>query len=281
MKKCTATHLTCGTRATNSNLKQFHQLPPDVRRLSASDLHIIPHCVGKGAYGKCYFANIAQIQVCAKVFRSDDTFNNEVYMLSQCCHENIPWIYGIAFTDSKIIIMSRHSVNGSACSLHKYVCSRHNPDNVPELSALQSKTILSGVASAISYIHSKEILHNDIKCDNVILQSVSTGLKGILIDFGKACLVSSAKQYNLSNEEKLKYIRNHPQIAPDLRDGKCKQSTQSDIYSFGRILKIVNDVSLNLPAITSLSGMCTEYAGSKRPTSNELFKSLTFLFSSD
>lgn len=87
---------------------------------------------------------------------------------------------------------------------------------------------------------------------------LASGLKGILIDFGKACLVSNAKQYKLSNPVKLKYIRHHPQIAPDLRDGKCKQSVQSDIYSFGRILSIVNEACLHLPVLTSLSIMCTE-----------------------
>ena len=46
----------------------------------------------------------------------------------------------------------------------------------------------------------------------------------MLIDFGKACLVSADKGYDLSTEDKAKYAKHHPQIAPDLRDGKCKQS---------------------------------------------------------
>jgi serine/threonine protein kinase len=199
-------------------------------------------------------------------------------MLTLCSHENIPWIYGIVTAKSKILVMSLHNIDGTACSLHRYIHTQHR-DGIPDISSPRSKTILSGVVSAIGYIHSKQILHNDIKCDNVILESSPLGLKGILIDFGKACLVSDAKQYKLSNEDKLKYINDHPQIAPDLRDGKCKQSIQSDIYSFGRILRIVNDASLHLAFLTSLSSMCMEYVGSKRPTSDELCTSLSFLLS--
>ena len=165
------------------------QLPAGVRQLLMSDLHLTSQCIGKGAYGKCYVANIAHLQVCAKVFRSNDSFTNEVFMLSLCCHENLPWIYGIVVSESKILVMSFHAIDGMACSLHRFIHAEHSRDGIPELSSSHCKTILTGVASGVGCIHSKQILHNDIKCDNVILQSVPLhGLKGILIDFGKACL---------------------------------------------------------------------------------------------
>ena len=120
-------------------------------------------------------------------------------------------------------------------------------------------------------------MHNDIKCDNVAIELASSGIKSILIDFGKACLVSDAKRYDLSNEDKLKYAKQHPQLAPDLRDGRCKQSVYSDMYSFGRILRIINETSLHLPVLTNFSDVCTA-TGTSRPTAEEVLVFLSNLF---
>ena len=101
----------------------------------------------------------------------------------------------------------------------------------------------------------------------------------MLIDFGKACLVLAAKAYDLSMEDKAKYAKHHPQIAPDLRDGKCKQSVYSNVYSFGRVLKIVNqEVNIHLPVLTNLGNMCTMYSNTSRSTADELFSFLSTLF---
>ena len=124
--KCADTH-TCGTRATDGDVVcPDQQLPDGVRQLLMSDLHLTSQCIGKGAYRKCYVANIAHLQVCAKVFRSNDSFTNEVFMLSLCCHENLPWIYGIVVSESKILVMSLHAIDGMACSLHRFIHAEHS-----------------------------------------------------------------------------------------------------------------------------------------------------------
>ena len=98
-------------------------------------------------------------------------------------------------------------------------------DCILELQSNHCQNILHGLISAFKYLHLKNSLHSDIKCNNVAIESCSSGseIKSVLIDFGKACLVSAAKAYDLSMEDKAKYAKHHPQIAPDLVDGKCKQ----------------------------------------------------------
>lgn len=66
----------------------------------------------------------------------------------------------------------------------------------------------------------------------------------------------------------------HPHISPDLRDGLCHQSKLTDIYSFGRLLHVILDKAVSLPALMSLSKECMEYISLKRPTTTEV---LTFL----
>ena len=65
-------------------------------------------------------------------------------------------------------------------------------------------------------------------------------MKPVIIDFGKACEIVHGKLYRLTSKEREEYKINHPQIAPDLRDGLCKQSEASDIYSYGRIANMVS-----------------------------------------
>ena len=89
------------------------------------------------------------------------------------------------------------------------------------------------VISAIRFLHNKNILHNDIKSDNIVVDEC--GPKAVLIDFGKACFIKEAVKYFLSPEEKSRYKKEHPHIAPDLRDGHCNQSKSTDIFSFGRV----------------------------------------------
>ena len=62
--------------------------------------------------------------------------------------------------------------------------------------------------------------------------------QSILIDFGKGCFISDGKVYKLSLQEQWRYAIEHPQVAPDLRDGHCRQSQYSDLYSLGRVHSI-------------------------------------------
>ena len=89
------------------------------------------------------------------------------------------------------------------------------------------------------FLHSHSILHNDIKCDNIVLYKDEEGLKPVLIDFGKACSVKEAhdkKLKKLSPEMKCVYRERHSHIAPEIVDGPTAQSTATDVYSFGKVI---------------------------------------------
>lgn len=100
----------------------------------------------------------------------------------------------------------------------------------------QWKQVLAGCTSALVYLQTKNILHNDIKADNVLIEGVQggSGARGILIDFNKACAVCSGKVYRLSPEDQKYYAHHHPQVAPEVRKGVRKQSFASDIFAFAK-----------------------------------------------
>ena len=90
--------------------------------------------------------------------------------------------------------------------------------------------IVLHIIHGLEHLHSKySILHNDLKCDNIVLNSSTSSIQAVIIDYGKACEIKEEKLYKLSEGEKQQYARHHSHIAPGLRDGICRQSVSSDI----------------------------------------------------
>ena len=97
---------------------------------------------------------------------------------------------------------------------------------------------------ALRYLHNvAKILHNDITLSNIPLSQCedhgcgeTVQLQLILIDLGKATLISKAKTYHLTDSERVEYARKYPHIAPELISGETPQTKSSDMFSIGRIL---------------------------------------------
>lgn len=251
-------------------------MPLSVRQFTYKDIQIKEKCIlGMGTFGKCTKARIAHLDVCAKVFRTgvkyDWSFPVEAFLLLKCCHENLPWIYGI-INDPKIILTSLHTFGDSSITLHSALYEK----TLTEITVDVWKRILYDILQAVEHLHNNKILHNDIKNNNILVEQHATGqIRGILIDLGKGCLINDAKLYNIvDNSKKRDHRRKYPHIAPDLINGHCKQSANSDVYSFGRVISSIND-KLSIPALNSLSKQCNEYICTERPTVLNL---KTFIF---
>ena len=137
-------------------------------------------------------------------------------------------------------------------------------------------SLLLNIGNGLNYIHNRGFLHNDLKLDNVAIGTsiVSSRLKAFIIDFGKVCLTENGKMYKLSEEEKEHYKHEHPQVALDLRDGLVSQSNSTDIYSFGRILKRINNSVISSPGISQISKSAIAYHSHCRPATNDIISVL-------
>ncbi|KAK9304576.1 hypothetical protein QLX08_004019 [Tetragonisca angustula] len=85
--------------------------------------------------------------------------------------------------------------------------------------------ILTQILHGLDYIHSRGIVHHDIKPSNIFI-STSERLQIQLGDFGLACLLQSENHHSI--------IGTHMYAAPEQLQGKC--DPKSDIYSVGIVL---------------------------------------------
>ena len=237
--------------------------------------------LGKGVFGKCYLGAIGRLgpqRVCVKVLRKgpeyESSFVGEVQVMSQCCHPNVPLLFGITtIAGYKCLLMSFHGISGVSYSVHYFLTKEKH-----HLTSTEWKNIILGIVDGLRYLHDKEILHNDLKNDNVVVDKSFDSIQPCIVDFGKACLQQSARLYKLTPFEKETYKKRHPQVAPEVRDGTCKQSIASNIYSFGRILSAINKENLSIPVLASMSDMCLDHNYDQRPSTNDLYTFLENLF---
>jgi len=95
------------------------------------------------------------------------------------------------------------------------------------LNKKSTANVFKEIAITLKHIHSRGIVHNDLKSNNVIIQRKKDGnFQPIIIDFGKSEEIGKLKAY----------VRKADYLAPEVREGK-NQSPASDIFSFGKMLE--------------------------------------------
>lgn len=229
-------------KATTSTMHKpsVCSLPPNIRLFSTGDLDacVSKVAIGKGCFGKCFAASFGPLRVCLKVFRSEPKyvcyFYSEIRILTEIVHENLPFLYGVC-PELKILVLSLHSFGDEALSLSLHNALNGGSAFIQAITDADWKSILLGCVSAVSYLHSKQILHNDIKSDNIVIEKLPTKCRAVLIDLGKACFCKDAATYSLSPQQKIKYAKYHPHIAPEVCNGTTSQTCASDMFAFGRV----------------------------------------------
>lgn len=143
-------------------------------------------------------------------------FENEARISASLFHPNIVRIYDYGFYEGAPYIVNelqKGQTLKDALTFKKFF-------SLPE--ACQ---IMIQVLEGLAYIHSKGIIHRDIKPQNIFY-----GSDGIakIADFG----ISTIKYYNLNLDEPKKVVGTAQYLAPEVLRGS-KPNEQSDIYAAG------------------------------------------------
>ena len=194
--------------------------------------------IGEGGMGEVYLAEDAKLgrQIAlkilpAKVASDADRmlrFEHEAKSASALNHPNIITIYEINDEEGELFIAMEY-VDGQ--TLAKKIKSR-------ELDLRQTLDAAIQIAAALTAAHEANVIHRDIKPDNIILRP--DGLVKVL-DFGLAKLTEKTSVYDLEALSTL--VKTSPGLimgtvgymSPEQARGKSVDG-RSDIFSFGSML---------------------------------------------
>lgn len=247
--------------ATTGNAVSFDLTIAKASELPLGNIQELPETeiIGKGRFAVCKKVLLQGTPVCAKAFLSSNAHTKlavlrEASILYKIRHPRIVCVLGVQTVQEPFqLVMVNYSVDGVSLTIYDMFVStmltgtKAATRNMvkPSLN-LKAWLVMNEIASALEFIHSKSIVHRDLKSDNVVLNKQGEQIQCVLVNFGKSCFTTTAQKYNLSDQEKLEYRHNHKQIAPDLINGICAVSTASDMYSYGRLLKNILSVLIHL-----------------------------------
>ncbi|XP_059635548.1 MDIS1-interacting receptor like kinase 2-like [Cornus florida] len=188
------------------------------------------YCIGEGAFGSVYRAELQNGQVVAvkklRAVEDDDrmaslkTFTCEIQALTEVRHRNIVRLLGFCLHTRHALLVYEFMERGSLESILT--------DDQAAMKFGWSKRVnaIKGLVNALSYLHhdcSPPIIHRDISSKNVLLDSEH---EAILSDFGTARLLNPDSSNWTSFAGTIGYTA--PELASTMEvNEKC------DVYSFG------------------------------------------------
>ncbi|XP_042518655.1 probable leucine-rich repeat receptor-like protein kinase At1g35710 [Macadamia integrifolia] len=197
--------------------------------MEATEEFDIKYCIGTGGYGSVYVAMLPTGKVVAvkKLHRIEaeekayeNSFTNEIHVLTRIRHRNIVKLYGFCSHPRCNFLVYEYIERGSLA----YVLG--NEEEALELDWRKRIKVIKGIAHALSYLHhdcTPPLIHRDISSNNVLLDA---DLEPHVADFGTSRFLNP----NSSNRTIL--AGTYGYIAPELAYTMVV-TEKCDVYSFG------------------------------------------------
>lgn len=189
--------------------------------------------LGKGGYGVVYKGVIPEenTEVAVKKFsrqNMEDDFLAEVSIINRLRHKHLVRLNGWCHHNGELFLVYDYMPNGSL-DHHLY-----SPPNSPTLTWPQRYNIISGLTSALHYLHDQfdqKVIHRDLKASNILLDSNFNARLG---DFGLARAIDTDKTSYIEQEQG--FVQGTiGYIAPEcFHTGKA--TSESDVFAFGVVV---------------------------------------------
>ncbi|XP_076281266.1 uncharacterized protein LOC143209478 [Lasioglossum baleicum] len=200
----------------------------ELEKVNLIDEFDILQIVGEGWFGKILLTEhrSTQTEMVLKALPKaytgiSDFFREFHYGLHLAAHRNIITTYDVAFETAGFYVFSQ-----------EYAPLGDLTSNVTEtgLGELHAKRVARQLAAAVYHIHSRELVHRDIKLDNVLVfRSDFSRIK--LCDFGETRRVNTVVR---RHNEWLPY--SPPEVLQIDTDETYKALTSHDVWQFGIVL---------------------------------------------
>ncbi|XP_023762810.1 LEAF RUST 10 DISEASE-RESISTANCE LOCUS RECEPTOR-LIKE PROTEIN KINASE-like 1.1 isoform X2 [Lactuca sativa] len=185
--------------------------------------------LGDGGFGTVYYGKlrdgreVAVKRLYEHNYKRVQQFMNEVEILTRLRHKNLVSLYGCTSRRSvELLLVYEYIANGTVADHLHGDRAKQSPLTWPNRMKIAVET-----ASALAYLHASEIIHRDVKTNNILLDN-NFCVK--VADFGLSRL--------LPND--VTHVSTAPQGTPGYVDPEyhqCYQLTdKSDVYSFGVVL---------------------------------------------
>ncbi|XP_014512738.1 LEAF RUST 10 DISEASE-RESISTANCE LOCUS RECEPTOR-LIKE PROTEIN KINASE-like 1.2 isoform X1 [Vigna radiata var. radiata] len=195
--------------------------------------------LGEGGFGTVYFGklrdgrSVAVKRLYENNYRRVAQFMNEIKILTRIDHPNLVKLYGCTSRHSRELLLVYEYIPNGTVADHIHG-ERSKPGTLPWHIRMN---IAVETASALKFLHLRDIIHRDVKTNNILLDS---NFRVKVADFGLSRLFP----------DHVTHVSTAPQGTPGYVDPEyheCYQLTnKSDVYSFGVVL--VEMIS-SLPAV--------------------------------
>lgn len=189
--------------------------------------------LGAGGMGVVYRATRLLIgdEVAVKILHSEQSdpkaaerFRREAQAAARLKHQNAVVIYDFGVTDDGLQYLVMELVEGQSL---RRIIKQQGP-----LSPSPSAEIVNQVCAALDEAHRHNIIHRDIKPDNILVDATTNGLHVKVLDFGIAKL-RDLKATNITLEGSVMGTPHY--MSPEQCLGQ-ELDLRSDIYSLGVVL---------------------------------------------
>lgn len=218
--------------------------------------------LGTGSFGDCFLMQYRNIEVCVKYCR-ESSYQSVVmeakFIRKLEGHPNLPLLFGVSPKNESppYIVTKFHGASSSRKNTLQDVLYSKKADY--PMKCFLKLALQCG--RALMHIHNRRILHNDLKCNNVLVDIIEDEPCAVIIDFGKSCLVQKARVKYIPLNERDEYRKSYPHIAPELVNMSRSQSFASDVYSYGFLLR---EVSVKANGLAGAAEMCLVEGPEKR-----------------
>jgi tRNA A-37 threonylcarbamoyl transferase component Bud32 len=183
--------------------------------------------LGEGGFGVVYKGEWQNVPVAIKELHLKNLsnealqeFKSEAEIMAKLRFPNIVTLYGVCLEPNKYSMVIELMPKGSLYDL------LHNGQPLPWKIRFN---ISMDIATGLSYLHSKKILHRDLKSPNVLLDQ---NLRAKLADFGLAKVRHETMTTSTRPNQTAGTL---PWMAPELFQRKAQHTEAADIYSTGMI----------------------------------------------
>jgi calcium-dependent protein kinase len=201
-----------------------HDVPVDISHIK--NLFVSHEIVGRGCTSsvrKVTKKSTGKFLAMKKMVRTGNfsqLFKNEIKFISSLIHDNIIKMEGAYYDDNNFYIATDYCSGGRLLDKVK---------KVGQFSEQKASTLIKSILNAIKFCHDQNIVHRDLKLDNIMFDKEGDDSKIVIIDWGQVLQLEDDAFYS-------NVVGTRHYMAPEcLRPRVSYELKKSDMFAIGVI----------------------------------------------